>query len=48
MLLFSIDSTCLPNHICLLFGRRCDFLMYLWVSSSSDVNDMFFFLSFVG
>ena len=48
MLHFSMDSTCLPNHVCLLFGRRCDCLMYLWASSSSDLFDMFFSPSFVG
>ena len=48
MLNFSMDSTCLLNYICLLFGRRCDCLMYLWASSSSDVFDMVcFFLLLV-
>ena len=48
MLHVSMDNTCLPNHVCLLFGRRCDCLMYFWASSSSDVFDMVCFFSFVG
>ena len=45
---FSMEITCLPIQVCLLFGRRWDCLMYLWARLSSDCFNMVLFSSFVG
>ena len=45
---FPMESTCLPNQVWLLFGRRWDCLMYLWARLSSDCFNMVLFSSFFG